>query len=390
LSDPFHIVPNTSIFICFVRFPKKIFSQKNLKEKKKMDHVKHSIKFNQDNSCLSIANEQGFQIFHCLPFFKTCDRKVQHGFKDVTMLYRTNILALVGTSSCVNNAFPQNVIKIWDDKQEKSIGELRFRSQVIKVCLSRQRIIVVLPSRIYVYNLSDLVVKDQFDTAPNDEFGLIAFANELNNMVLACPGLLDGHLRIQSYQDPICNHVIAAHEHPLAAIALNNNGTLVATASRLGTIIRIFDTFSGNKMQEVRRGMDASVIYGLSLYQENWLAASTCKGTIHIWKIDQNKLNAKPAKPNEETPVTDQKTEALATAVQNPKSSLYFLSSFLPHYFSSEWSASKIYLSESGIQSTLAFVNETTLCIAYENGHIYLVDWQAKDQEYNIRSYIAS
>lgn len=47
---------------------------------------------------------------------------------------------------------------------------------------------------------------------------------------------------------------IIAHESAVTCLALNIQGTRLATAGERGTLIRIFDTNDGTKLAELRRG----------------------------------------------------------------------------------------------------------------------------------------
>lgn len=107
---------------------------------------------------------------------------------------------------------------IWDDHQSRCIGELSFRSEVKAVRLRRDRVVVVLAQRIYVYRFSDLHLLDRINTIRNDQ-GLVALCADASNMVLACPGVSRGHVNVELY-DLRRSTLIPAHESELAQVCL--------------------------------------------------------------------------------------------------------------------------------------------------------------------------
>lgn len=218
-----------------------------------------SVSWNQDHGCFAAGTSCGFRIYNCDPFKETFRRDLKSGgFGIVEMLFRCNILALVGGGA--NTQYPPNKVMIWDDHQSRCIGEFSFRSDVRAVKLRRDRIVVVLEHKIYVYNFTDLKLLHQIDTLSNPR-GLCCLSHHSNTSVMACPGLQRGQVRIDHFGLKVTKF-INAHDSNIACFTLTLDGLLLATASTKGTLIRIFNTMDGTRLQEVS-SVNKGFLYGI-------------------------------------------------------------------------------------------------------------------------------
>jgi WD repeat-containing protein 45 len=91
------------------------------------------------------------------------------------------------------------VFFVWlSDHLPKEIGELSFRQVVLRIKLRKDAIAVALRDRVYVYHLADLSLRDKIYTADNPH-GLLCLSTQIQNMVLACPSVSLGHVRVELY-----------------------------------------------------------------------------------------------------------------------------------------------------------------------------------------------
>lgn len=200
------------------------------------------------------------------------------------MLFKSNILAVVGGVEVPK--YPPNKVIIWDDYQGRAIGEIGFKTAVRSVKLRRDRIAVALEQKVSVYDLEDLRLVHQTETSSNPQ-GLLALSPSSDAIVLACPGLSIGQVRIDLL-DTKRMKIIQAHNRGLACLSLTSNGKYVATASEKGTLIRIFSTSDGSKIREVRRGTDPARIWSIAFSHEDmphWLGVTSDKGTLHVFDL---------------------------------------------------------------------------------------------------------
>lgn len=79
-------------------------------------------------------------------------------------------------------------------------------------------------------------------------------------------------------------HTIAAHSCPIAALALNQDGSLLASVSTHGSTVKLFFTQSGQLIKEYQRGYRRAAIYSLALNANgSLLAALSSTGTVHLF-----------------------------------------------------------------------------------------------------------
>ncbi|ONK67978.1 uncharacterized protein A4U43_C05F5850 [Asparagus officinalis] len=336
-----------------------------------------SLSWNQDYGCFAAGTSHGFRIYNCDPFKETFRRDLKSGgFGIVEMLFRCNILALVGGGA--NPEYPPNKVMIWDDHKSRCIGEFAFRSDVRAVKLRRDCIVVVLEHKIFVYNFTDLKLLYQIETLSNPR-GLCCLSHNANTSVLACPGLYRGQVRVEHFGLKVTK-LISAHDSPISCFTLTLDGLLLATASVKGTLIRIFNTMDGTRLQEVRRGADRADIYSLALSPTvKWLAVSSDKGTVHIFSLrvrvvgeDASTQNVVGHGPELARQNSSCSLDALISSNSgaNASSSLSFMKGVLPKYFSSEWSFARFHLPEATRYSA-AFGAQNTVIIIGMDGSFY-------------------
>lgn len=80
--------------------------------------------------------------------------------------------------------------------------------------------------------------------------------------------------------------IIPAHGTALRAMELSPDGEILATASEVGTLVRVFSTANCARIGELRRGVDQAIIYSIAISPNNTLLAVTSdKSTLHIFDL---------------------------------------------------------------------------------------------------------
>ncbi len=93
-------------------------------------------------------------------------------------------------------------------------------------------------------------------------------------------------MRLNVYEKNKC-FKIPAHQAAISAMCLNYGGTLLATASEKGTLIRVFCTSTGQVLQELRRGKEKADINCIVFDRRSQkLGCTSDRSTIHIFTVN--------------------------------------------------------------------------------------------------------
>ncbi|XP_014671280.1 PREDICTED: WD repeat domain phosphoinositide-interacting protein 4-like [Priapulus caudatus] len=256
-----------------------------------------SLRFNQDHSCFTCAMETGMRIFNVEPLVEKKRLAVETvgSLGTVEMLHRTNLIAIVGGGALPKYA--ENTVLIWDDLEKRFVLELTFTLPVVGVRLRRDRIVVVLRNQIHVFSFPNVPQRMlTLDTRDNPR-GLCEVCPSSEKPLMVFPAHKSGSLQLVDLNllepdistSPV---TIKAHQGELACIAINQQGSMVATASRKGTLIRVFDTTKRVQLAELRRGADPATLYCINFSHDSaYLCSSSDKGTVHIFALKDSSLN---------------------------------------------------------------------------------------------------
>ena len=214
------------------------------------------------------------------------------GIGKIEMFKKTNILALVGGGK--NPRFSPKKIIIWDDHHANIIGTLVFNKEVLNVRMRNDKIFGVLEDKIYIFNLNTLETIKLLETFKNPT-GIIAMSSgEFDKLMIAYPMEYQGFVNFRDCFDSKTirnSKTIKAHESRIAFLAINKNGTLLATSSDTGTLIRLFNISNGENISVFRRGINSVSMVCLTFSPNNiFVGCISDVGTIHIFSIfDINK-----------------------------------------------------------------------------------------------------
>jgi len=264
-----------------------------------------NLRFNQDKSSFICCFQDGFRIYNIDPIREQAHyQQAEVGsIGQAELLYRSNLIAVV--SGGRSPKYADNSLMVFDDRISKPVLELTLPSQVLAVRMRLDKIVAVCRTSIHVFAFPTKPSKlFSIDTRDNPQ-GLceVSPGKFSERELLVFPGFKVGSIQLLDIQNvtrvssaPTC---LNTHRSELTCLAINQQGTMVATASTKGTLIRIWDTTKRVQLVELRRGADSARIYCINFsLTDEWLCCSSDKGTVHVFALHNYRLNKRSALAN--------------------------------------------------------------------------------------------
>ena len=209
----------------------------------------------------------------------------------VEMLFSTSLVTVVPRPDAPESARAQR-LQIVNTKRQSTICELSFPAPICHVRLNRRRLVVALASAFFVYDISNMKLLHTIDTA-QDTHGLCALAPSSEQCFLAYAAPLAtqgeagaGSVVVYDLLTLGMACVVPAHRTRVACLAFNAAGTLLATASEKGTVVRVFSVPDGKLVSQFRRGSYPARILAMTFNAASTLlCVSSDTGTVHLFRL---------------------------------------------------------------------------------------------------------
>ena len=153
---------------------------------------------------------------------------------------------------------------------------VEFPSKILDVKCNNSFLFVCLEGTIEVYSIPQLNKIRTLDRKSSK--GLMVCSDKY---VIYPDDRKEGTIYILSLPDLTIVRFIHAHDNNITAIALSQDHTKVITASKKGTLIRVFSVETGEQIKEYRRGFTKGTIRGCAMSDDYLVAVS--KHSVHVF-----------------------------------------------------------------------------------------------------------
>lgn len=262
-----------------------------------------SYSFSPDGSHFVCGTTCGFRVYSVSPLCEV----LRDDLSDDSLCKEIPIVAvysngeMLATVTSINKDADTKatMVNVWDCQRGRFVKQVQSKHSDVKGIVFGTEVMAVVYERmifLYQYNRGTFAQILQVHTCANP-MGLCALSVTSVHWILCCPAQSVG--RVQISQNESDKQAFRAHDTALAALALTKSGSLLATASEHGTIVKVFRRPDGGLLYRFRRGTHPTLITSLTFdSDERYLAAASSSPTVHIFKLDYAVMVRKSRDPS--------------------------------------------------------------------------------------------
>lgn len=334
-----------------------------------------SVQFNQDKSRIAVGTKSGTRTYSIEPF-QLLRELPGDDASIIAMHYNSDLVAHVGAGEIASSS--QRCLRMINTRRDKEITRTNYGKAIRNVLLNRDRVVVVLSTTIYIYELTTMEHLHTIEEIPENAGGVCALpsfsgvmAGDQQFNYLAYPNNgTKGCVHVYDVLNLRAGPIIEAHSSRIGALAFNDTGTLLATASIKGTVFRVFGMPTGEKLYEFRRGLATNAtIFSMAFNpMSSLLCVSSDKPTIHLFKL------ATTGSAHDDGGWTGYLSNTMTSAA-----------SYLPTSVSEMWTQSRsfaqINLKKHGTPNLVALcgLDKVSVLVATSDGYLYRYSVDSED-----------
>mmetsp|Transcript_12964 Transcript_12964/g.30871 ORF Transcript_12964/g.30871 Transcript_12964/m.30871 type:complete len:402 (-) Transcript_12964:253-1458(-) len=261
-----------------------------------------AVSFNDDLSCFVCATDRGFGVYSTMPFHRFSWRSFEGGgFSCAEMFGQTNVLALVGGRPSPAG-FSASSVVLWDDMTGTRLFHIQLPSPINAIYCRIDTLSVLLDGKLVLYRISpdfsSVQYEQTIDTLVNPD-GVCAISPK-GEPVVACPGPSLGSIWVVERRGEAAagrgrwgtKLIDPAHHKQVSCLAFNRDGSLLASASKKGTLVRVWATSQTHApmlLKELRRGtLDADILSLSFCAKSELVSCASDSGTMHLFAISDS------------------------------------------------------------------------------------------------------
>ena len=261
----------------------------------------NNIRFNQDNTLLTLATSRGYKIFSA----KTL-RKVQEetelvrdlgDLKIVMTYYETSIVFFTGKKN--NKKITQKELIIFNDFTQKQIGKFESKEEnIINFYVSKNAIFIALENNLVILELISLKI---INIIENVEINNKLVSFNINNNIAYILQNQPKKIYINNYN--FKNNIVSGIEKKyincsfdwVQFIKLSQSGNFISIVSILGNKIHIYKTSNCSLIKCILIGLRIYNIENVSFIsnkqKENYFFVNLNNSTIRIYRLKNIEKN---------------------------------------------------------------------------------------------------